>query len=341
MVQVVLDSKDLVKTLETGEHVTPAEVTADNARQRGEKPEEKKAEVKAESKEGEKPKELDDQTEDENGLTAKDRAELTEKMQRAIGKKHRQLKDAEEFAASQYSDKRLAENRISQLEQELAALKEQAQATKPAQDDKPKRESFETEEAYRDAVDDWRVDQKFKGRQAEEAKKAAQERYQAIVEAAEARIAKAKELVPDFEELVGESDLRVPPAVANYMQESELIAELSYHFAKNPEELERVSKLTPSRQLVEIGKIESKLEPFSKASASEKANGDKPSQNGSEKPSTETDTRPSETRAPVIKPITSGSATQVDKSADEKNVRDLIADWKKRSGTDLLRRKRH
>lgn len=339
MVQVVLDSKDLVKTLETGEHVTPAEVTADNARQRGEKPEEKKAEVK--TQEGEKPKELDDQTEDENGLTAKDRAELTEKMQRAIGKKHRQLKDAEEFAASQYSDKRLAENRISQLEQELAALKEQAQATKPAQDDKPKRESFETEEAYRDAVDDWRVDQKFKARQAEEAKKAAQERYQAIVEAATARIEKAKELVPDFEEVVGENETRVPPAVANYMQESEMIGELTYHFAKNPEVLERVSRLTPARQLVEIGKIESKLEPFVKGQPETKApNGAKPSQND-DKSSTETDTRPSETRAPVIKPITSGSATQVDKSADEKNVRDLIADWKKRSGTDLLRRKRH
>jgi hypothetical protein len=353
MTTVVLDNKDLTKALTTGENQIPAEVVADNAAQaakreekkaeaKGEKP---KVETKPESKSEGKPE--DDDVEGEDGLTPRQKREFTTQMLKAIGKKHAQLKEAEEFAAAQYNEKKLADQRAENLQRQLDQLKTQTSA-KPADpnEGKPQREKFETEEAYRDAMDDWRVDQKFKAKEAEAAQKREQERIEEIKATASARITKALELVPDFQEVTEAADIQVPPHIAGYMQESEMLAELGYHFAKHPDVLERLAKMNPMRALVEVGKIESKLEPFKPTSddKGEKAsNGAEPSKTGSAKSAdpSKTGTTPSQSRAPVITPVTSSSASQVEKSPQEMNIRETIATWQKKRGVNLERRKRH
>jgi hypothetical protein len=291
-----------------------------------------------------------DDLEGDDGLTPRQKRELTEKMLAAIGKKHRMLKDAEEFGAEQYNEKRLAEQRVDALQREIDRLKQQLQPMQK-EPEKPKRENFETEEAFRDALDDWRVDQKFKAKEAERQQALEAERQAQIVAEAKERIAKALELVPDFAEVTEAVDTEVPPYIAGYMQESELFAELGYHFAKHPDELARLAKLTPARALVEVGKIESRLQPFSAAadgSATEKetkGNGATPSP----KPSTETGPaggtspeRPSKPRAAApIKPLSSGSAVQVEKPESEMSAKEALAAWSQKRHVNLTRRQRH
>jgi hypothetical protein len=338
MTTVVLDSKDLLTSLQTGEVPVPPEVAADNAAQAAKKAGKVDPVVEAKEEPAKEPEKkveaADDEVEGEDGLTPRQKRELTEKMQKAIGKKHRELKEAEEFAAAQYNNNRMANRKIEQLERELRALKEQAPAQ--VENTEPKRENFETDEKFREAMVDWKVDQKFKAKEAEVKLSLEQQRQRQILEEAKSRIAKALELVPDYQEVTEAADLEVPSHIAGYMQESELFAELGYHFAKHPEVLERLGKLTPARALVEVGKIESKLQPFAKSEAKE------PKSDGPE-PSTETGTLPSKPRAtaPVITPLNTASTGQVEKDPREMNIRETIHSWQKKNGAHLTLRKRH
>lgn len=283
---------------------------------------------------------------DENGLTEAERKELTDKMQKAIGKKHRMLKEAEEFAAAQYSEKKLAEQRAAELERELAELREKAAPAQQKQEaaQKPKREDFGSESEYLDASIEWGVQEGLRKRAEQEAREAAERHQAQLIQDAKGRIARAMELVPDFADVTGAVDHEVPPAVAGYMQKSELFAELGYHLAKNPELILSLAKLPPDEQLVKIGKIEGTLTPFGSEAAHD---GTKPSNTKSDgqakpAPSNDTGNLPSKARssAPVITPLSSAGAAH-EKDPKDFNVREAISDFAKRNQVNLNLRKRH
>src|ERR1700677_4737253 len=129
-----------------------------------------------------------DDIEGDDGLTPRQKRELTAKMQSAIGKKHRQAKEAEEFATEQYNTRRLAEQRAEELARENARLK--AEATPPPKEPtKPERQNFKTEDEFRDALIDFQVDQRLKEEKEKDAKAAAEKRQAEIEVTARARIA--------------------------------------------------------------------------------------------------------------------------------------------------------
>lgn len=315
--------------------------------------------AKPASNEEEKPEVNDpDDIEGDDGLTARQKRELSSKMLKAIGKKHREMKEAEEFAAAQYSEKRLAEQRAAALEAEIERLKSAQPVPRETADPeagKPKRDDFQTDQAYWDAYVDWRAEGKAKAlmkeEKAREAKEAGERRQAEILETAGARIRRALEIVPDFEEvtnsLIGKDVDWVPDVVAGYMQKSEMFAELGYHLAKNPEILRSLVKMAPDEQLVTIGKIEATLKPF-EPQGSKTTNGATPSKaaNGHDSDETEpseTGSIPSRARgtAPVITPLSNTSALQVEKSADKMNTREMISAWTKEHRVNLNLRKRH
>ena len=211
---------------------------------------------------------------------------------------------------------------------------------------------LDAREVYRQRKAFW----KLKEEQAAQSKAAEQERQSRIEAEAGERLNKARELVPDYDEVVAEADFRVPTFVAAYLQESDMIAELGYHFAQHPEALERLSKITDgvpegssrfrqavTRQLVELGKIESTLKPFA-ASKGAKADedGDKPSRETAKEPSQETGSAPSKPRiAPVIRPLNGGSAAQVKKDEADMTGSQVITSWQRKHGVRLTDRKRH
>lgn len=287
----------------------------------------------------------EDHDEDDNGLTDEERTTLTAKMQKAIGKKHRMLKEAEEFAAAQYSERKLAEQRAANLEEELAKLRTKSAPPQeaPTAPEKPQRQNFASEAEYIDAMIQFGVDQRL-AEKAESDRKAAEEAARdKVMESAKGRISRAMEIVPDWQDVVSSVDAVVPPAIAGYMQKSEMIAELGYHLAKNPEILVSLAKLPPDEQLVKIGRIESNLAPFEPKAAQNDAKSSSKDSDGSP-PRKDTDidlSKPRGKAAPVITPLEgAGSAGHAKDSADM-NIREAIEDYSKRRRVNLGMRKRH
>lgn len=327
----VVDGGNLEQAI-TEAGIDPAELEAKTAA-KAEAKAEKKAEAKTDTKadktdEKGKPaadaEDDADDVEDDEGVTARQKRELSGKMLKAIGKKHRQVKEAEEFAAHQYREKQQAEARAQDLADQLQRLNRQPTKEEVA----PTRESFANEGEYIDAKIKWGVDQGIKQREAE---KAVAERTASVQE----QFKKAAELVPDFE-AVTSVQLNYPKPIVAHMRESDMFAELGYHFAKNPKALERLASLTPVRQLVELGKIEATLQPFVKAKASSEAsNGDKPS-------AVDTGFSPSKARsdAPVIKPLTGGEGS-VEPDPRGMTTRQQIESFQRTNKVNLHARKRH
>ena len=311
---------------------TKAEKAAAKAEAKAEAKTADKPAEKVEAKVADKPAEAEaeddaDDVEGEDGLTVRQKRELSAKMLKAIGKKHRQVKEAEEFASHQVRLVREAERRAAELERELAQRKPQ-QA--PAEQVEPKRENFATETEFIDARIKWGVDQGIARREAERQEGARVHRVQEQLE-------RARQLIPDFEKVTSAS-LNWPGAVAQYMRDSDLFAELGYHFASNPKELERIAALTPVRQLVEVGKIEARLSPFGSAKDTKEPDG-----KAQAAPSTQdTGFSPSKARsdAPVIKPL-NGDGQAVDPDPKGMTTREMIQAFQKAKGVNLSTRRRH
>lgn len=76
-----------------------------------------------------------------------------------------------------------------------------------------------------------------------------------------ARIEKAKEALPDWDEVFEnlDDDTRVAPDTAEFCFDSEVGPQISYYLAKNPDFNDRLNGLSAVRRIAELGKLEDKL----------------------------------------------------------------------------------
>jgi hypothetical protein len=246
--------QQLIETRKVDEYKPPESKTET-------KTEEVKPEVKDEKPRGEdgkfvKADESSVTTDKEAAKTAEDDedADLPERVRKQIGKKHRAMKEAEETARQWWEQKTAAEQRAEKAERELQALKSGSEKSKGAGEPDPK--DFKTNAEYIDAMVEYRFEKKERAE--------AQKRYEASQQKAQAefvdRLNIARKEIPDYDEVVGDADIEVVAHVASYIAESESGPNLGYYFAKNPDELERIQKLSPIRAIAELGKLETRLE---------------------------------------------------------------------------------
>lgn len=192
-----------------------------------------------------------------------DSDEFPEHVRKVIGKKHREMKEAEEFATKSYRERLAAEQRADQLQRELEDFKAKSRPAQ-SQEKPPKAEDFATVTEYTDALVKYRVAQELQAeRDKTERERQEREKAQRDREFAK-RLAEAKAEFDDFEEVMGsiagtEMD-RVHTDVVEYLQESEHGGKLMYHLAKHPDTLDRLRKLSPRRFIAELGKLETKWE---------------------------------------------------------------------------------
>lgn len=165
--------------------------------------------------------------------------------------------------------------KMSEKEQELEYWKNQAlsekskntqtqpQAPKEAkiesQNLRPKAEDYETNEAYIEALTDWKVDQADKKRDQKQKEEAAKADFQKRGQDFQTRITEFKKTASDFDELMEDVHVDVPIHVQEVFFSSEVGPALMYELAKNPSELERISKLSPIKAALEMGKLEAKF----------------------------------------------------------------------------------
>jgi hypothetical protein len=151
--------------------------------------------------------------------------------------------------------------RNKELEERLAKLEKGGEPEKPdhrggkpeeaATNDKPKLQDFDTYEDWVDAVTDWKVDQKLSKRESDGKAKDANKAFAT-------RVIEGAKRYTDWDEVVTE-DVKIPLASADAIRETDDPAAVIYFLGDNPEEVKRLSSLSPAKQAIEIGKIEAAL----------------------------------------------------------------------------------
>ena len=160
-------------------------------------------------------------------------------------------------------EKSRAENKahreyVKKLEAMTANQQRQTEAP-PAKtvDGKPKIADFQDVEAYVEAVADWKIEQKeAKASQARESEKE-QARVVDINTKTE-KIYSEAEKIPGFDREVFD-ELPLTEMIAKSIIESEVAPALMAYMSAHEDDVKRISSLSPTRQAIEIGKIEAKL----------------------------------------------------------------------------------
>lgn len=145
-----------------------------------------------------------------------------------------------------------------ELEEEVKKLR----ASIPASD-KPKREDFETDDEFIEALTDWKVETKAAELQnkaiekanEEELKKASDEAADEYGEVVEA----GKEKYADFEEVALSKDLAISNDMLDAIMSSELSADIFYYLGKNPDLAVSMYNMSAARVTREIIKLEAEL----------------------------------------------------------------------------------
>jgi len=122
---------------------------------------------------------------------------------------------------------------------------------------KPKLEQFDKVEDYVEAVADWKMQthQQAQARQTEEQRV---KQFQSEVQTKAQSVFEQAEDDPEFDNAAFEA-LPISDPMAYAILDSDIATKLMVHLQKNPEEVDRITKLSPARQAAEIGKMEAKL----------------------------------------------------------------------------------
>lgn len=168
-----------------------------------------------------------------------------------------------------------AQEQADRVEQALRALEEKQAATEHTSS-RPVSENFESHEDYQDAVMDWKI----KGSKKSEVKPAAAQSAQSTMdytdwnEAREDAISKHKDFAENEDKVLYAITSRVnysaPKAtqekqVAEAKQITDIIIDskvgtkLVQHLGKNPEKMREISRLSPMKAAMELGKLEDRM----------------------------------------------------------------------------------
>lgn len=157
-----------------------------------------------------------------------------------------------------------------QAETELRLYKEQQarqQPAQPARSDEPTRDQFGTYEEFIEARATFKAEKAAEERTRkvlEDSKKADREdRTKADTDAKlkvwNEKIEKARDEIDDFDEVCADSEAVVTGHMAEAIADSDRPGHIAYYLAQNPQEAERISKLSPSKQAAAIVALEDKV----------------------------------------------------------------------------------
>ena len=146
------------------------------------------------------------------------------------------------------------------LEARLAALEKQSVPQAPKVDEEPQPSQFNDAFEYAKALAEYTADKRIEEMKRQEAEaKVAQER-QKVIESWANKVQKAKEVLPDFDDIVASSDVVVNDDIRDAILESDVGPQILYHLAENDDVAKRISGLSAKQALREIGKLEARFE---------------------------------------------------------------------------------
>jgi hypothetical protein len=197
-------------------------------------------------------KKKEEEEEKTQGKKDDDLAEDSKNVQKRIGKLTKKMRTAERERDSE-------KEKFTELERKLEEME-----AKISVEAKPKKEDFDEEDDYIDALTDWKTEQKLAEVKNSVEKSAADkseqgelnETYDGLGDAME----RGKEKYKNFNDLVLNEHLVISPEVTQIILDADVPEDVMYYLGSNPEKAEEISKLDSVRAAKEIGKIEVRLE---------------------------------------------------------------------------------
>ena len=180
-------------------------------------------------------------------------------------------KRLDELTKQREEAKREAEMERAEKNRILALLEERKAAPAPEnQPAKPNRSEYDSDDAYADAqityageYAAWKVKAEFAAQQKEMQEKQQRDYIESENRKIHTRYAeraeKAKEKYSDYQSVAESPDVHISIPMAHAIAHSEQGPEIAYFLGKNPTEAERIAKLSPPVQLMELGLILGKL----------------------------------------------------------------------------------
>lgn len=178
------------------------------------------------------------------------------KLERRFSEITKQREQAREEARKEREAREALEARLKELETKVNPVPE----SKPDEDTEPMPSQFEDAFDYAKALADWSTKKALRERDKQEAdRRRAEEEAQKHKGWAD-RIAKAKAVLPDFDDMVASSDVVVSNEVREAIIDSDVGPQVLYYLAENPEFADKLAKMSAPSALREIGKLEARLE---------------------------------------------------------------------------------
>ena len=179
------------------------------------------------------------------------------KLERRFSEITKQREAAREEARREREARESLETRLKELE---AKVSPPTQQPDDGLGEEPKPEQFGDMYEYAKALAEYTADKKLIERDNEEkARKAAAEQEQKFKAWAD-RVNAAKNELPDFDDMVQSSDVRVSDPVRDAIIESEHGPKILYYLAENSEFAKKLADMSVVSAVREIGKIEARFE---------------------------------------------------------------------------------
>jgi hypothetical protein len=178
----------------------------------------------------------------------------TKPIQPRINELVAERNSARDQAEAERLEKERLRAELDEMQRQLAALNTPTQTTS---NPRPERKNFATDEAYTDALTDWKVDERIAARERSEAEARAKAAQEQVAQNWKARIEAEREDMPDFDDVVGAADTVFPQLVLDAIVDAS--PRVVYHLAKNPVEARRIAALSAVKAVREIVKLDEEL----------------------------------------------------------------------------------
>ena len=177
------------------------------------------------------------------------------KLERRFSELTKQREQAKAEAQREREAREALEARLRDIETRVAPQQAPQQGI-----EEPKPEQFRDMYEYAKALAEYTAERKIQ--QMQMAQYQAQidaERNKVITTWAE-RVNQAKQELPDFDDMVQSADVSVSDDVRDAIIESDVGPRILYHLAENPDYAEKLAAMSPRKALIELGKLEDRLE---------------------------------------------------------------------------------
>jgi hypothetical protein len=182
----------------------------------------------------------------------------------------RETKPAEEEKADKHGianrfskladQRKAAEQRAEAAEAKLAELERAAKPAGAAKE-KPKAANFNDAFEYAEALADWKVEEKWRAREEAQLVELERLRRERVVKTWTAAVKKTASEIADYTDTVASAtDLPLTDELRDAILESEIGPRIQYYLIKNPEEVERLTRMTVRGMERAFGKLEAMIE---------------------------------------------------------------------------------